>query len=449
MRKAKMKPEQQRESVSNPGSTYKIFSLALLPGLITIFLLIAAPKGAESKKFTSKFLTLENLNLIYNQIDASNFPRIVSFVSVRNQQGFVIGKLDENNFEVHEDNVREHPIDVVELTIDSLGIDALLLIDCSKSMKYNLLDMAKATAGAFVDLMQKRDRAAVVSLAMQPRLEYPFTGNIDSLKAVISRLQLMKGTSMYDALIYCVSLMDNSLRNRAIILITDGVDEDSQHTYEEALNALISNEVRVFTIGIKVKQNSSTENFLKDLANKTDGLYFNEPTSSELEEIYQALRKSLYPRYRVSYTTHNPAKDGTLRHVRIDVMVNTSTSWDTASYRAPLEEQPVDTLDPVDPIDPIDPQPEEPAFEVLPNPFTPNDDGFNDWAEFRKGDNIPPDWSITIMDRTGKLIRRLVNGEYSWDGKDKSGKLMVPGCYLYFVSNGNQILYRGLIQLIL
>jgi gliding motility-associated-like protein len=84
----------------------------------------------------------------------------------------------------------------------------------------------------------------------------------------------------------------------------------------------------------------------------------------------------------------------------------------------------------------------------VPNPFTPNDDGFNDWAEFKKGDDIPQDWNISIMDRTGRLIRNLTNGETIWDGRDKSGKVMFPGFYLYIVSSSNRIIHRGLIQLI-
>jgi len=223
--------------------------------------------------------------------------------------------------------------------------------------------------------------------------------------------------------------------------MTDGEDKHSHHSYQEALNALLPLEVMVFTIGLGLERNDPEEIVLQDLAKATGGIYYYSPTSKDLEEIYMAISKLLHHRYRVSYTTHNPAKDGTLRHVHIDVMVNASTNWDTASYRAPLEGEPPDTLDPVDP------EP-EPTFEVVPNPFTPNDDGFNDWTEFKKGDDITQDWNIAIMDRNGRLIRRLNHGERTWDGKDKSGNVLLPGFYLYVVSNANQVIHRGLIQLI-
>jgi gliding motility-associated-like protein len=171
-------------------------------------------------------------------------------------------------------------------------------------------------------------------------------------------------------------------------------------------------------------------------------MYYYSPTSSDLEAIYRAISKLLHHRYQVTYATHNPAKDGTLRHVRIDVMVDSNTSSDTASYRAPYEKAPIDTVKP-----PIIP-PEEPSFEVVPNPFTPNEDGFNDRAEFRQGVAIPANWIISILDRSGKLINQLKNGDRYWNGEDEQGHTVLPGCYLFIVSNGGQVIHRGLIQLI-
>jgi len=317
-----------------------------------------------------------------------------------------------------------------------------LVIDRSGSMKNEPIDDAKQAASIFVGLMQSEDASAIVSFSTTSRIDHPFSGNKDSLNAAIADIDADGRTAVFDAVIDAVNLFTNDLKNRAIILMTDGADNSSHNEYQDALAACLSHEIRVFTIGLGLRNNSSEEDTLKDLASKTGGMYYYSPNSSDLEEIYRAISKLLHHRYQVSYTTHNPAKDGTLRHVQIDVFVNTSTSWDTANYRAPYEPGPVDTLDPVDP------EPVEPIFEVVPNPFTPNDDGFNDWTEFKKGDEIPQDWNISIMDRTGRLIRNLTNGETIWDGNDNSGNLAFPGFYMYIVSKSNRIIYRGIIQLV-
>ncbi|MDZ7319793.1 MAG: VWA domain-containing protein, partial [candidate division KSB1 bacterium] len=352
-----------------------------------------------------------------------------------------------------EDAVRELPILVEELPAGEAGIHVVLTIDCSQSMSGQPIADAKEAATTFVGLMQKLDYSAIVSFNHNPYTEHPFSSNIDSLKEAIAQIYATGYTAVYDAIIHSVELMTDEMKNRAIILLTDGADNRSGNSYQEALNACLAHEIRAFTIGLGLTRNSDEENILKNLASETGGLYFYSPNSSQLEEIYRAISQLLHHRYRISYTTHNPAKDSTLRHVRIEVLVNGNASSDTSSYRAPYEPTPVPPLPPVvppvnPPIEPpVIPAP-EPVFEVLPNPFTPNGDGLNDQVEFRYGDNLPTDWSILVLDRSGRVIRQLANGERFWNGKDASGAAALPGCYLFVVTSGKQLLHRGLIQLI-
>ncbi len=414
---------------------YIIFCVYLIPILISNAFEITIINSAESYDDIVNTTTQDNIILTYNDIDALSFPRIVSIVSVMNDLGFSITNLNENNFEVREDGVRELPIKVEMLNGGELGINVALVIDRSSSMMGQPITNAKNAATTFVGLMQGNDQSAVVSFSNQPRTDCTFSNDVNALQAAIGTIGAAGGTAIFDALIHAVYLMNASMKNRAIILLTDGADKDSYYSYQDALNILISHEVRTFTIGLGLNQNSPEENILKQIASQTGGLYFYSPTSGDLKAIYEAIYKLLHCQYRITYSTHNPARDGTLRHVRIDVFVNGSTSSDTASYRAPYDSGPVVP-------------PRTPDFEVIPNPFTPNDDGYNDWTEFRNGEGIPENWTISIMDRTGRLIKHLRRGEKVWNGMDDSGQLALPGIYLYIVFDGKQAIHRGLIQLV-
>ena len=55
---------------------------------------------------------------------------------------------------------------------------------------------------------------------------------------------------------------------------------------------------------------------------------------------------------------------------------------------------------------------------------------------------------ISIMDRTGRLIKNLRRGESVWNGMDEAGQIVLPDIYLYIVSDGNQAIHRRLIQLV-
>ncbi|MEE3336629.1 MAG: FlgD immunoglobulin-like domain containing protein [Candidatus Latescibacterota bacterium] len=82
-----------------------------------------------------------------------------------------------------------------------------------------------------------------------------------------------------------------------------------------------------------------------------------------------------------------------------------------------------------------------PDLTVSPNPFSPNDDGFNDQvtlssAVLRLTGDTPVD--LQIFDLSGRLIRTLsqvVSGSASfameWDGQDEAGKLAPPGLYVF------------------
>jgi len=97
----------------------------------------------------------------------------------------------------------------------------------------------------------------------------------------------------------------------------------------------------------------------------------------------------------------------------------------------------------------------EGKFKVSPNPFTPNSDGYNDQVNFDFSElfNITNP-SVQILNLEGQLIRNFgiqdsVNGVITWDGRDKSGRIMRPGVFLYAVFNDGKLLSRGSITLAL
>ena len=100
------------------------------------------------------------------------------------------------------------------------------------------------------------------------------------------------------------------------------------------------------------------------------------------------------------------------------------------------------------PGDPLCLRVEDLSVKVVPNPFTPNDDGSNDRVEFRRVGGIPPEWTISILDRYARVIKRLSNSENTWDGTDDNQREMLPGVYLYMVQDGQEILDRGVIGLV-
>ncbi len=82
-------------------------------------------------------------------------------------------------------------------------------------------------------------------------------------------------------------------------------------------------------------------------------------------------------------------------------------------------------------------------FSVSPNPFTPNNDTFNDRAVFKFSNEIAAQTEVLIFNMAGRRVKSLsaASGKViEWDGRDDEGRELKPGVYLYLIKqNGNTV----------
>jgi gliding motility-associated-like protein len=69
---------------------------------------------------------------------------------------------------------------------------------------------------------------------------------------------------------------------------------------------------------------------------------------------------------------------------------------------------------------------------ILPNVFTPNGDGNNDFFTIPKVDLT--DFSLVILDEKGKTIYTTTDIGFSWDGTTQNGDKAQMGDYVYFIT---------------
>ena len=277
----------------------------------------------------------QRLALNYTQVDATGFPKIVSWVTVTDDSGRTIGGLTKDNFSVYEDGVLQSPIVVEELVSDMLGVAVILTMDRSNSMRDEIAD-AQAAARTFVGLMGAKDRAALVSFADKVTVDQALTGNKDSLVTAIDNLKLELGTAMHDALIVAANMASRINERKAIILLSDGADRDSKASFEEMLPQVLAAQTPVYVVGLGINQ-SAHEAALQQLAATTGGRYYASATSKELEEIYRAISKLLrLHSYRITYSTRNCSRDGSERNVRIEARHQGDNASGANRYLAPL-----------------------------------------------------------------------------------------------------------------
>lgn len=275
-------------------------------------------------------------SLRIHHLDSRAFPDISVNLTVFDQQGQHLNGLDESHFIVLENDRQQLPIRVETQRSDSGGVSVALIMDISGSMRDELPE-AKKAAITLVDLLASYDRAALISFDRHITVEQEFTSDMELVKLAINRLQNGGGTAVYDALLAGLELTQQQDGHRAIVLLTDGRDGDSEADLDSVLAAVRRAAIPVYTIGLGVSK-SRGEPALQAIARASGGMYYNAPTTAELEEVYRDIAFVISrSSYRIHYTSSNCAQDGTLRRVRILVQHAGGQATDTTSYRAPLE----------------------------------------------------------------------------------------------------------------
>lgn len=90
----------------------------------------------------------------------------------------------------------------------------------------------------------------------------------------------------------------------------------------------------------------------------------------------------------------------------------------------------------------------EQQLQVLPNPFTPNYDGFNDQVNFELLPNITSNQTnIEIFDISGKRVRKIEQ-ELTWNGLNNEGQSLKPGVYIYILKVNGKSEFNGTVTLI-
>lgn len=222
-----------------------------------------------------------------------------------------------------------------EKTVSTEGIDIILSLDMSASMlaedfKPNRLEAAKKTAAQFVD-KRMNDRIGLVVFAGESYTQCPITVDHDVIKNLLASLKsgtLTDGTAIGSGLATAVSrLKESKAKGRAVILLTDGVNNTGNVAPLTAAEIARTFGIRVYTIGVGSRgmapypiktpfgtqyQNMEVEideTVMKRIAELTDGQYFRATDNKSLEQIYKDIDKlektkidvSMYSRHTEEY----------------------------------------------------------------------------------------------------------------------------------------------------
>ncbi len=289
-------------------------------------LLSIAPLGLASAQ-------VDGANIRITQVDNSHFPRVIVYVSVTDAAGEPLN-VNPNNIQVRE-NGQIMQLDQINGSGDIGPLTTMLVMDVSGSMyDAGKMTAAKAAARAYVEQMRPGDQAGLLTFNTRVTYLQPVTTDRDALLQSINSLDARGDTSMFDALDQAAGILQELPGRKAVIVLTDGLDNRSKFTADEVIQAIGAGGLSISTIGLgdpsKLGTNSGLdEAVLQSLAARAGGVYgyANDPTA--LVNLYEQYGRTLQSEYSLTYTSSSALHDGLNRTLSVSLGSSGSTQ---ASY---------------------------------------------------------------------------------------------------------------------
>ncbi|PYX30887.1 MAG: VWA domain-containing protein [Acidobacteria bacterium] len=243
--------------------------------------------------------------------------------TVTDKHGRYITDLKQNDFHVIDDN--KPPEEVRSFHAETnLPLQVGLLIDASNSVR-DRFKFEQESAVEFLNQTVRRryDKAFVIGFDATPEVTQDFTDNTEALARGVHDLRPGGGTALYDALYYAcrerlLKSPQNTPSRRAIIMLSDGEDNLSHVSREEAIEMAQRAEAIVYTISTNVSGTKGKgDRVLERIADATGGRAFFPFQIRDVANDFAEIQNELRSQYAISYKPADLRKDGHYRTIEI------------------------------------------------------------------------------------------------------------------------------------
>ena len=259
---------------------------------------------------------------------------------VMDRNGRYIPNLRKEDFHIFEDGVEQT---VAYFASVERPFTVALMLDVSGSTQSQLAQI-RAAANTFVSRLRASDRMMAIT----------FDGKINILTeaADVSAIRRSKlhipavtdGTVLYDAVDFTMKRMAQIPGRKAIVLMTDGVDQNSAATLKSTLNQIAEQDVLIYTVQYNtlpqlpqrlsqiknekarrkvqerlMKGYAVSEPYLRTLAEKTGGRFYKADDLSDVGPAFEAITAELGVQYSLGYYPKQTSGNGAERGIKVRV----------------------------------------------------------------------------------------------------------------------------------
>ena len=266
-------------------------------------------------------------------LEEAEVSSVLVEASVFDVDGKSISNLETGNFSLFEDDLPQS-LDLVRS--DVVDSTYTLLIDASQSMSRRM-DFVQRAAGRLLTHLRRNDRVIVAPFSRDVGSITGPTGDRATVTEAIGAIHAKGGTAILDVLSELPALLEGATGRQAVVLVTDGYDEHSKKTLEDALRAVKSAQATLFVVGIGGVAGISIkgERLLRNMAEQTGGRAFFPSRDEELPSVHQMIAADIQSRYLLAYTPSNRRIDGAWRRISVKTTDSSQVVRARPGYFAP------------------------------------------------------------------------------------------------------------------
>jgi Ca-activated chloride channel family protein len=252
-----------------------------------------------------------------------NTDLITLTVTVTDAYGRYVSGLERKHFTVFDDKVEQ---EIAFFSDDDAPVSVGVIFDVSGSMSGDKIRKAREALGRFIQTSHERDEYFLIGFNSRAQLLLDRTRDGNAVLNKLTFIDPKSNTALYDACYLGVEKVSRGTHpKRALLLISDGQDNDSRYTFSEVRRLLKESDVVLYSIGILGGGDPGStlgvegQSILDELSSVSGGKAFFPNTAPEMDEIFEKIALELRHQYSIGYRPANFTNDGKWHKIKVKV----------------------------------------------------------------------------------------------------------------------------------
>jgi Ca-activated chloride channel family protein len=253
----------------------------------------------------------------------TNTDLITLTVTVTDTYGRFVSGLGKSAFTVLDE---KKPQEITFFSDDDAPVSVGVIFDVSGSMSGDKVSRAREALSKFIQTSHNMDEYFLIAFNSRAQLLLDKTRDGNAVLDKLTFVQTRNNTALYDACYLGVEKVQRgSHPKRALLLISDGQDNNSRYTYNELRRLLKESDVTLYGIGILSGNDAGSglgmqgQGILDELASVSGGKAFFPRSNAEMDDIFEQIALELRHQYSIGYKPANFANDGRWHKIKVRV----------------------------------------------------------------------------------------------------------------------------------